>query len=324
MSNLLKEIIGDAKTVVLLGHIRPDGDCIGTSLGLYNYLAEQFQDLLVDLYLDNPPEKFAYLTNFSQIRKTEQAGKTYDLCITLDSSDTERLGIFYPYFETVTRTFCLDHHITNKGFAQRNYVQPGASSSGEVLYTLLEEEFISREVAECIYTGIIHDTGVFKHSNTSSETMRIAGRMIEKGINGGRIIDDSFYKKTYVQNQILGRALLESVLFMDGRCIFSAMRAKDLEFYGADSNDLDGIIDQLRVTDGVECAIFMYETGIHEYKISMRSNTFVDVSKIAAYFGGGGHVKAAGCTLSGNIHDVLNNLSSHIQEQFREHDGAAE
>lgn len=324
MSNLLKEIIGDAKTVVLLGHIRPDGDCIGTSLGLYNYLAEQFQDLLVDLYLDNPPEKFAYLTNFSQIRKTEQAGKTYDLCITLDSSDTERLGIFYPYFETATRTFCLDHHITNKGFAQRNYVQPGASSSGEVLYTLLEEEFISREVAECIYTGIIHDTGVFKHSNTSSETMRIAGRMIEKGINGGRIIDDSFYKKTYVQNQILGRALLESVLFMDGRCIFSAMRAKDLEFYGADSNDLDGIIDQLRVTDGVECAIFMYETGIHEYKISMRSNTFVDVSKIAAYFGGGGHVKAAGCTLSGNIHDVLNNLSSHIQEQFREHDGAAE
>lgn len=324
MSNLLKEIIGDAKTVVLLGHIRPDGDCIGSCLGLYNYLAEQFPDLLVDLYLDNPPEKFAYLTNFSQIRKAEQAGKIYDLCITLDSSDTERLGIFFPYFKTAARTFCLDHHITNRGFAQRNYVQPEASSSGEVLYTLLEEDLISREVAECIYTGIIHDTGVFKHSNTSPETMRIAGRMIEKGINCSRIIDDSFYKKTYVQNQILGRALFESVLFMDGRCIFSAMRAKDLEFYGADSNDLDGIIDQLRVTDGVECAIFMYETGIHEYKISMRSNTFVNVSKIAAYFGGGGHVKAAGCTLSGNIHDVLNNLSSHIQEQFREHDGAAE
>lgn len=324
MSNKLKEIIGNARSLVLLGHIRPDGDCVGSSLGMYNYLAEQFPELSVDIYLDHPPDKFAYLTNFDKIKNDFAAEKSYDLCITLDTSDTERLGIFNPYFETAGRTFCLDHHITNKGFAEGNYMDPSASSSGEVLYTLLEDGLISKAVAECIYTGISHDTGVFKHSNTSPETMRIAGKLIEKGIDAGRIIDDSFYKKTYVQNQILGRALLESVMFMDGRCIFSAMRAKDLEFYGASSNDLDGIIDQLRVTEGVECAIFMYETGIHEYKISMRSNTFLDVSKIAAYFGGGGHVKAAGCTISGNIYDVLNNISSRIEEQFREHNGAAE
>lgn len=324
MSDLLKEIIGDARSVVLLGHIRPDGDCIGSCLGMYNYLAEQFPELSVDVYLDNPPEKFEYLTNFDHIKHDPKSEKTYDLCMTLDCSDTGRLGIFYPYFDSAARTFCLDHHITNKGFAGRNYMDPNASSSGEVLYTLLDDELISKAVAECIYTGIVHDTGVFKHSNTSTETMRIAGRMVGKGINTSRIIDDSFYKKTYVQNQILGRALLESVIFMDGRCIFSAVRAKDLEFYGASSNDLDGIIDQLRITEGVECAIFMYETGNHEYKISLRSNTFLDVSEIASYFGGGGHVKAAGCTLSGNIYDVLNNISSRIQEQFTEHDGAAE
>lgn len=324
MSNKLKEIIGDARRVVLLGHIRPDGDCVGSCLGMYNYLTEQFPELSVDIYLDHPPNKFAYMANFDQIKNDFIADKSYDLCITLDASDTARLGIFNPYFETAGRTFCLDHHITNKGFAESNYINPNASSSGEVLYTLLEDGLISKAVAECIYTGISHDTGVFKHSNTSPETMRIAGKLIEKGIDAGRIIDDSFYKKTYVQNQILGRALLESVIFMDGRCIFSAMRAKDLEFYGASSNDLDGIIDQLRVTEGVECAIFMYETGIHEYKISMRSNTFLDVSKIASYFGGGGHVKAAGCTISGNIYDVLNNISSRIEEQFKEHNGAAE
>lgn len=319
MSNMLKEALDGVKTVVLLGHIRPDGDCIGSTLGLYNYLSEQFPQMSVDLYLDHPSEKFSYLVNFDKI-KTEADDSIYDLCITLDCSDTERLGHFYPYFESAGKTFCLDHHITNKGFANHSCVRPEVSSSAELLYTLLEDEKISKAVAECIYTGIIHDTGVFKHSNTSPETMRIAGQMIQKGVDCGRIIDESFYRKTYIQNQILGRALLESVMFMDGRCIFSAMRAKDMAFYGADSNDMDGIIDQLRVTEGVECAIFIYETGIHEYKVSMRSNTFLDVSKIASFFGGGGHVRAAGCTICGSTYDVLNNLSTHIEAQFIEHD----
>lgn len=323
MSRKLKEITEGIKTVVLLGHIRPDGDCIGSCLGMYNYLTEQFPHLSVELYLDPPPCKFSYLTGFEEIRTEFVPEKTFELCITMDSSDTERLGVFLPYFESAGQTFCLDHHITNKGFARENCILPTASSSAEVLYTLLDEEKVSKAVAECIYTGIIHDTGVFKHSNTSAETMRIAGCMVNKGVDTARIIDDSFYKKTYVQNQILGRALLESILLMDGRCIFSAVTENVMKFYGAEKSDLDGIIDQLRITEGVECAIFLYESGSHEYKVSMRGNSFLDVSRIAAYYGGGGHVKAAGCTMSGSIHDVINNLLSQIDIQFKEHDGAA-
>ena len=195
-------------------------------------------------------------------------------------------------------------------------VDSSASATCEVLYGQLEEDKITKETAECLYTGIIHDTGVFKHSNTTSRTMAIAGKLMDKGIDFGTIIDGTFYKKTYVQNQILGRALMESIRFLDGRCIVSVVRAKDMEFYGVTSKDLDGIVDQLRITEGVECAIFMYETGIHEFKISMRSNSCLDVSKIAQYFGGGGHVKAAGCTMSGNLYDVINNLSLHIEKQL--------
>ena len=121
---------------------------------------------------------------------------------------------------------------------------------------------------------------------------------------------------TYIQNQILGRALLESITFMDGKCIFSAVRKKDMEFYGVDSKDMDGIIDQLRLTRGVEVAIFLYQSGAQEFKVSMRSQKLVDVSRIAAFFGGGGHVRAAGCTMSGSIHDVINNLSQHIAKQL--------
>lgn len=97
--------------------------------------------------------------------------------------------------------------------------------------------------------------------------------MMEKGIDFGTIIDGSFYKKTYMQSQILGRALLESITFLDGRCIFSVVRKKDMDFYGVDKSDLDGIVDQLRVIDGIECAIFLYETGIHQFKVSLRSNS---------------------------------------------------
>ncbi len=311
----LEQALEGVKNVVILGHIRPDGDCFGACLGLYNYLDSAYPHVEVDLYLEEKVDKFSYMNHFDQIR-TEKEERIYDLCICLDASDIERLGDFAGYLVTSTNSVCLDHHITNTGYAKVNLVESSASATCEVLYGQLDEDKITKETAECIYTGIIHDTGVFKHGNTTSRTMAIAGKLMDKGIDFGGIIDGTFYKKTYIQNQILGRALMESVRFLDGKCIFSVVRAKDMAFYGVTGQDFDGIVDQLRITEGVECAIFMYEISIHEFKISMRSNHCLDVSKIAQYFGGGGHVRAAGCTMSGNLYDVINNLSLHIEKQL--------
>lgn len=314
--SLLKQMLDGVSEVAIMGHLRPDGDCTGSCLGLYNYIKEQHPQVHATLYLEQPSEKFAFMKNYSSICSDSLEEKQYDLCIGLDSSDKERFGPFVKYFNSAAKTVCVDHHITNKGFAMENILVKDASSTCEVLYGLLDETKISKEVAECIYTGIIHDTGVFKFSNTSAKTMEIAGKLMAAGIDFSGIIDNSFYRKTYVQNQILGRALLESILFHEGSCIFSVVRQKDMDFYEVGSKDLDGIIDQLRITEGVECAIFMHETGNHEYKVSMRSNGIVDVSVIAEYFGGGGHVRAAGCNMSGSIHDVINNLSLHITKQL--------
>lgn len=311
----LEQALEGVKNVVILGHIRPDGDCFGACLGLYNYLDTAYPHIQVDLYLEEKLDKFSYMNHFDHIR-TEKEERIYDLCICLDASDIERLGDFAGYLVTSANSVCLDHHITNTGYAKVNLVEPSASATCEVLYGQMDEDKITKEAAECIYTGIIHDTGVFKHGNTTSRTMAIAGKLMDKGIDFCGIIDGTFYKKTYIQNQILGRALMESIRFLDGKCIFSVVRAKDMAFYGVTGQDFDGIVDQLRVTEGVECAIFMYETGIHEFKISMRSNHCLDVSKIAQYFGGGGHVRAAGCTMSGNLYDVINNLSLHIEKQL--------
>ena len=154
--------------------------------------------------------------------------------------------------------------------------------------------------------------------------LEIAGRLIAKGIEFNRIIDETFYQKTYVQAQIMGRTLMESIRFLGGRCIVSAIDRKSMEFYHAEPKDLDGIVNQLRNIEGIDCAIFMYQTGVLEYKVSMRSGEKVNVAEVAAYFGGGGHARAAGCTLSGTFHDCVNNLSLHIEKQLKkwetEHD----
>lgn len=304
------------KSVAIIGHVRPDGDCVGSCLAAYNYLKENHPDIDAVVYLEKPSLKFSYLKNFDCIVSDFSENKEYDFCLCLDSSDTLRFGEAVKYLNSAKKSLCVDHHITNLGFAEENVVKERASSTCEVLYELFDESRISKEIAECIYTGIIHDTGVFKYDCTSARTMEIAGKMMEKGIDFSKIIDDSFYRKTYVQNQILGRALLESILFHDGRCIFSVAGKKEMEFFGVTSGDMDGIIDQLRITEGVECAIFMYETSCREYKVSLRSTTDLDVSRIAVYFGGGGHKKAAGCTMTGSVHDVINNLSDQIVKQL--------
>jgi phosphoesterase RecJ-like protein len=316
MNKILDEIC-NAKSIGIAGHVRPDGDCTGSCLALYTYLKNHCNDKIIDVYLEYVPEDFAFLSNSDQVKVEANTDINYDIFISLDCGSSDRLGLMEHYFSNAKKTMNIDHHISNTKFATINHVFE-ASSTCEVLFDLFEEDKIDLKTAEALYLGIIHDTGVFKHSNTTEKTMMIAGKLISKGVEFSRIIDESFYQKSYVQNQILGRCLMESIFVLDGRCIVSAVSQKTLEFYDANSKDLEGVIDQLRVTKGVEVAILIHEVGFHEYKVSMRSNHIIDVSKVAVYFGGGGHKKAAGCAMRGSMHDVINNLTAHIEVQLKE------
>lgn len=313
--NVIEELKG-AHVVGITGHIRPDGDCTGSTLALYNYLKKNMPDMDVSVYLEQPGEEFSYLRGYSDIKNTLEEDKKFDVFIVLDCSSIDRIEPFARGFKNSDKTICIDHHISNNSFADVNQVVPDASSACEVLYDTLDDEKIDKAVAECIYTGIIHDTGVFKYSCTSLHTMEIAGKMMQMGIDYSDIIDNSFYKKTYVQNQILGRALLESVLFYDKKCIFSSVTRDEMNFYGVTGKELGGIIEQLRLTEGVEVAIFLYETGDDEYKVSLRSKKEIDVSAIAVAFGGGGHVRAAGFLAKGTVHDIINRIGEMIEEQY--------
>lgn len=313
---MLNHALMHANTVAIGGHVRPDGDCVGSTVGLYLYIKNNYPDIAVDVYLEDIPDSLKLIEATKWIRETADEEKVYDLFIASDCADMDRLGFSKVLFENAKSTLCIDHHISNPGYADENYIYPEASSASELAYRLMDKDKITTEIAEALYLGIVHDTGVFQYSCTSPETMEAAADLMRKGINASDIIDKTFYEKTYAQNQILGRALLDSFIFMEGKCIASYISKKMMDFHGVTPKDLDGIVSQLRVTKGVEVAILLYETAAQEYKVSLRATGDVDVSKVAQFFGGGGHKKAAGVTMKGTVHDIINNISEQIHAQL--------
>jgi len=314
--NLLKEI-GEGKKIGISGHVRPDGDCIGSCLATYNYLKNTGKDFDITLFLQAPADVFDFLPNRDKVDTSFVGINDFDVYIALDSGDLNRIGDAEPFFRKAKKTICIDHHMSNGGYGDVSLVVPDASSTCEVLFDVFEKEYIDEAVATCLYTGIIHDTGVLQYSNTSKKTFDIVGELKTFDINTSKIIDETFYQKTYIQNMILGRVLTESILLMDGKIIAGSVSQKLMRFYDAKPTDLEGIVNQLLYTKGVEVAIFMHEIRSTEYKVSMRSNGKVNVADIAVFFGGGGHIRAAGCMMNGTYYDVLNNITEHIEAQLK-------
>ncbi len=315
MNDFLREI-EKANSIVLLGHTRPDGDCVGSCLGVYNYVIDNYKDKEIDIYLDDFKQEFMFLRGADKILH-QKKDKIYDLCISIDSGDLDRHGEFVTYFNTAKRTMSVDHHISNEGFGDVSFLKTECSAAAEALFTLFEEDKIGQECAESLYLGIVHDTGVFKFSNTTRQTMEIAGKLIEKGARSTFVIDGTFYKKTFKQNKMLAKALEASFLMFDGKVIVSCLTKDVFDENDATNLDTDGVVDALRITDGVEAALWMYEyPKAGTFKCSLRSNELVNVNLVAGAFGGGGHVRAAGCEIEGDKDKIILKVTDLIKEQL--------
>ena len=302
--NKLLELIENAKNIAITGHVSPDGDCTGSTLALYNYITENFEGKQVRVCLEKPSMKFSYMNGFDLI--SEDPFLEADLLVSLDASDRERLGSRGVMLDTAKNSICIDHHVTNTKFAKLNIVEEFRSSTCELLYTLLDYDKISVNTAVCLYTGIVHDSGVFKYQSTTRQTMEIAGALIDKGFDFTKIIDDTYFKKDFNATKLLGLVLTNAKLIFDGKCCYGLLDYDTWTSYIDDKKKMDGIIDNLRNIDGVEIALFMYETAKDEHKVSLRSiNAYV--SSIAAALGGGGHMRAAGATVYGKADELLEN-----------------
>ncbi len=315
MNDFIREI-ENANSIVLLGHTRPDGDCVGSCLGIYNYILDNYPNKSIDIYLDEFKKEFSFLRGADLICHKKK-DREYDLCISVDSGDLERHGDFVSYFHEAKRTMCIDHHVSNVGFGDVCFLKPDCSATAEVIYGLLEEDKIGQECGEALYLGIVHDTGVFKFSNTTRQTMEIAGKLIEKGARNTLVIDGTFFKKTFLQNKMLAKALDAAFTMFDGRVIVSCLTKEVYDENGATNLDTDGVVDELRITDGVECALWMYEYPKKgTFKCSLRSNEIVNVNLIACAFGGGGHIRAAGCEVEGDKDTIILKVTDMIKEQL--------
>ncbi|MDR0949508.1 MAG: bifunctional oligoribonuclease/PAP phosphatase NrnA [Lachnospiraceae bacterium] len=307
---------GESAKIGITGHIRPDGDCVASCLALYLYLCKHFPDRYIKVFLESPPAIFAGLSGFDQIDTTFTENTEFD-CFLVADCEPNRIGEAKKYFQTAKYTINIDHHISNAGVScQCNYIRPDISSCCEVIYGVMDPDKLDAQVAEALYVGMIHDTGVFQYESTKPETLETAAKLMRYGFPFWKIIEESFYEKTYIQTQILGRTLMESVRFLNGRCVAGWVTLKTKKFYGIEHGDLNGIVNQLRNIKGVDCAILIHQIGTQEYKVSLRSTDKLDVSAVATYFGGGGHMRAAGCNMKGTIHDCINNLSRIIEQMI--------
>ena len=311
----LSAIMDGAKTCAVSGHVHPDGDCIGSCLGLALYLRKNWPDVKTDVYLDSLRSELSYIPGAETII-TEPASEGADVFFCLDCAEADRIGKNASLFTNSKKTVCIDHHRTSEPKTDYWYVDPDCSSASELVAGLLGSDEIDKDMATALYTGIITDTGVFRYSSTSPETMRMAAILMEKGIDHSRICDEAFFTKTYAQQEILGSALLSSIRILDGQAVYSVITRKQMQLFGVASTDLDGISAQLKLTMGIHVSMLISEQSTGGYRVSLRSDETVDVSRIAAYFGGGGHLRAAGCTIKKDISRCIDELAGQIALQL--------
>ena len=321
MIDNFNELIANAKLIGISGHIRPDGDCVGSCLAMYNYIVTYYPDADVHVYLDPIPNIFKFLKNADKIEDIHSVSSDtiFDLYIALDCSESGRLGDVASFFESAKNTICIDHHFTNSGFSDNSYIIPDDSSTCELIYNQFGKDKITKDIAECLYTGIIHDTGVFQYSCTTEATMSAAGYLMSLGINYPKICTDTYFAKTMIQNRMLGLALMECKTYLNGKVIAAVITAEDMAKYGAESKHLEGIVQQLRDTTGVEVAVFLYELDDGDFKGSTRASGDVDLTVITGVYGGGGHKKAAGFSVNTKEPwKVIDDIVAMVDKQLKE------
>lgn len=301
MINLYEEV-KEANTIGISGHISPDGDCIGSCLGMFHYLRKTFPDKKIVLYLEEPSWSFKDIPGYKSIKQSIKKDESFDVFISIDTTP-ERMGMATAFYDKAQKRINIDHHVTNsEGKGDVNYVVPGASSASELVYNLIPEEALDVQIAESLYMGIAHDTGVFRHSNVKPSTLLAASKLLAFGFDAAKMLDTTFFEKTLEQNKAQGMIVIQSRLYYGNKLIIGSADEEFMKENHVKKADFEGVVNQLLLTKGVKVAAFMYVKEAGLVKVSLRSKTDdCDVSKVSASFGGGGHVRAAGCNFNGDI-----------------------
>ncbi len=292
------KLLNRANSIVLTAHVHPDGDALGSLLALYSFLLAQGKQVKM-LLDDDIPRAFEFLQGWEEIGKPVGATSTADLLVVLDASDLERIG---RVSEAVKAPILnLDHHISNVKFADYWYIDSQAAATGEIIFKIIKEVngHITPSMAEALFTAIATDCGFFRYANTSAQTLKIAAELVEMGAKP-HVISEYLDTKPRAVIEMLPR-VLETLEIIDcGQAGEIAAIVLNRDIVTKLKNDTEGFINYPRNIDGVEIAIMFKEDDTNSVRVSLRSKR-ADVSKLALSFGGGGHARAAGCTVDESL-----------------------
>lgn len=315
LDEILKEI-NEAENIVILTHETPDGDAIGSSLGMKLALEKIGKN--ADIIMSKYARMYSFLPEFETI-KGESEIKNYDLAISLDCATLKRMDN-KEYFENAKKTIVIDHHGSNNMYGDINYVNPVSPACSEILLVILNyfEIEIDVKIGTCLMTGIITDTGGLQYPSTTADTFEYAAELLRKGVNISEICKKTLQTKTKANFELSKRVIERVELLEDGKVAFSYITTKDMEEVNAEEGDHEGLVNIGREIEGVEVAIFIRQKENDDlYKVSMRTGDKVNASDVCLMFGGGGHPRAAGALIPGTIEQVKEKLLKEVRKALK-------
>ena len=309
----LVDIARNYKNICLLGHIHPDGDCVGATLGLAMLLEKH--NIPSTVLLKDLPSQYNFLPIQGYVK--DYMDDPVDLIISLDASDPERLGSFAQLLADGKKVINIDHHISNTMFGDYNYVDAEASSTSEMVFQMVEDfSVMDIDIAKALYTGILFDTGGFKHSNTKPSTHLAAAKLISYGFDFSALIHKLFDEKPLKAFKAQGLAFERARTYKNEQILVCYLNIEDYANFGIEKSDTESIVHYMNNVEGVEVAVFLYAIDDDTYKISLRSKGIVDVCKVAMNFGGGGHQKASGASIKAPLEDAILAVTNAISLQL--------
>lgn len=304
------DAIKSAQNVLVCGHVRPDGDCVGAALAMRRLceLLGKNADAVCDA---DKPYTFGFLPDYEYFCETRFP--TYDLFISVDCATVKRLGVYAKYLDAAKKSIHIDHHLVENMFADINYVDTDACSTCFIIYELFAETgLFDKPLATMLYTGLSTDTGNFMHSNTTARAFEVAAKLCEFGLDIGYINHEIYRTNSINKMRLMSRAIAGIELFSDGAVALMKISTDDLDACECASEDTEGLIDYASSIRGVAISICMCEQPGSLYRVSLRSVN-ANVAEVAAKFGGGGHKLAAGCIIKGTFEQVSRKIVEAAQ-----------
>ena len=294
--------IQESNNIVLISHVNPDGDALGSSLSMYNILKNMGKNVTI-VNMTDLASYLNFLPNYDKVKKT--LPKKIDLMISFDCGSFDRLGID----EKPQFLINIDHHVSNTNYGDINLIENAASTS-QVVFNILSENNveIDKDSAICIYTALVTDTGNFQYESVTSEVFRVASELVKCGVEP-QFISKMLYERDRLSRlRFLAKALDTLELHLEGKVGIVEVTNELMAKTGAIKDDTDGLVNMVRKLETVEVAMMLREEENGDIKVSMRSKNYVDVSEIAVKYGGGGHIRASGVTLSNKTFNEIKNM----------------